>query len=88
MKSGAGTIFKFCLMFVYINVFKLRFRYGTFNELRKEICQCEGGIDKFTSGYKSFGIHVNQDNSVSCKEWAPGARQLYLYGDFSKPISF
>ncbi|XP_057375752.1 1,4-alpha-glucan-branching enzyme-like [Daphnia carinata] len=62
---------------------EIRRRYGTFDKLRKEICQCEGGIDKFTSGYKSFGIHVNQDNSVSCKEWAPGARQLYLYGDFN-----
>jgi 1,4-alpha-glucan branching enzyme len=55
--------------------------------LKKQICQCEGGIDKFTSAYKSFGIHIGEDNSVSCKEWAPGARQLYLYGDFSKICS-
>jgi 1,4-alpha-glucan branching enzyme len=59
------------------------FRYGVFDKLRKEICESEGGIDKFTTAYKSFGIHINEDNSVTCKEWAPGARQLYLYGDFS-----
>lgn len=59
------------------------FRYGAFDNLRNEIKDSEGGIATFTSAYKSFGIHINQDNSVSCKEWAPGACQLYLYGDFS-----
>ncbi|EFX60076.1 hypothetical protein DAPPUDRAFT_72874 [Daphnia pulex] len=62
---------------------EIRRRYGVFDKLRKEICESEGGIDKFTTAYKSFGIHINEDNSVTCKEWAPGARQLYLYGDFS-----
>lgn len=42
-----------------------------------------GGIDQFTTGYKSFGIHINPDNSVSCLEWAPGAQQLFLTGDFN-----
>lgn len=50
----------------------------------KGISKFEGGLAKFTTGYKSFGIHINEDNSVSCKEWAPGAFKLYLYGDFSK----
>ncbi|EFX66191.1 hypothetical protein DAPPUDRAFT_302911 [Daphnia pulex] len=62
---------------------EIRRRYARFEKLKKQICQCEGGIDKFTSAYKSFGIHIGEDNSVSCKEWAPGARQLYLYGDFN-----
>lgn len=44
----------------------------------------EGGLKKFTTAYKSFGIHIKEDNSVHCKEWAPGAHKLYLYGDFSK----
>lgn len=41
-------------------------------------------MDSFTTGYKKFGIHVNNDGSVHCLEWAPGAKQLYLTGDFSK----
>lgn len=62
---------------------EIRRRYGAFDNLRNEINDSEGGIATFTSAYKSFGIHINQDNSVSCKEWAPGASQLYLYGDFN-----
>ena len=59
-------------------------RYGEFDLLRKQIDEKEGGLAKFTLAFQSFGIHFNPDNSVSCKEWAPGAKQLYLYGDFSK----
>lgn len=42
-----------------------------------------GGIDKFSSGYKEFGLHVQSDGSVSCMEWAPGADSIALVGDFS-----
>lgn len=41
-------------------------------------------MEKFTQAYKSYGIHINEDNSVSCKEWAPGAHQVFLTGDFSE----
>lgn len=41
-------------------------------------------LDKFSTGYKTFGIHINEDNSVVAKEWAPGAVELFLTGDFSK----
>lgn len=44
----------------------------------------ESDLDSFTTGYKKFGIHINNDGSVYCLEWAPGAKQLYLTGDFSK----
>lgn len=44
----------------------------------------EGGIDQFTKGYEYYGIHINDDNSVVAREWAPGAIGLYLTGDFSK----
>lgn len=50
----------------------------------KRITESEGGIDNFSQGYKYYGIHVQQDNSVVAREWAPGAKQLYLTGDFSK----
>lgn len=44
----------------------------------------DGGIQEFTQGYKYFGMHFNSDNSVTCREWAPGAANLFLAGDFSK----
>lgn len=48
-----------------------------------KVNEYEGGMDKFTQGYKYFGIHVNTDNSVTAREWAPGAVQVYLTGEFS-----
>lgn len=43
-----------------------------------------GGVENFSQGHKYFGIHIQQDNSVVVREWAPGAKELYLTGDFSK----
>lgn len=42
-----------------------------------------GGYEKFLKAYKTYGIHVQSDNSILCQEWAPGAIQLYLTGEFS-----
>uniref|UniRef100_A0A8D8R297 1,4-alpha-glucan-branching enzyme n=2 Tax=Cacopsylla melanoneura TaxID=428564 RepID=A0A8D8R297_9HEMI len=42
-----------------------------------------GGIDRFSTSYNKYGMHVQPDNSVRCYEWAPGAQQLYLTGDFN-----
>lgn len=44
----------------------------------------EGGIDKFSRGYESFGVHTCADGGLYCKEWAPGAEGVFLTGDFSK----
>lgn len=49
-----------------------------------DIGQNEGGIDKFSRGYESFGIHKDTDGGLYCKEWAPGAEGVFLTGDFSK----
>lgn len=44
----------------------------------------EQGIDVFTSAYKHFGIHLNeQTNEINIKEWAPGAKAMYIRGEFS-----
>lgn len=50
----------------------------------KRIGESEGGLDNFSQAYKYYGIHIQHDNSVVAREWAPGAKQLYLTGDFSK----
>ncbi|VDM82596.1 unnamed protein product [Strongylus vulgaris] len=58
-------------------------RYNVFLDFQKRIEEC-GGMERFTQGYKEFGLIVQSDNSVHCQEWAPGADQLALIGDFSK----
>ena len=63
---------------------EIRRRYGCFKQQLDIIDQHENGILEFTSSYKTYGYHVNADNSVSFLEWAPNAKNIYLRGDFSK----
>ncbi|HPT13257.1 MAG TPA: alpha amylase C-terminal domain-containing protein [Bacteroidales bacterium] len=43
-----------------------------------------GSLVKFASGYEYFGFHIDKKNNrFVYREWAPGARQLYLTGDFN-----
>lgn len=57
-----------------------------FKDYIEKIISGEMDLKKFSKGYEKFGIHVNADNSVTAKEWAPGAQQLYLTGDFSNKL--
>lgn len=41
-------------------------------------------MNEFSQAYKYYGLHIQSDNSVIAREWAPGATQVYLTGDFSK----
>lgn len=66
---------------------RLCFRHGCLQQWLKTFEETEGGIDKFTRGYEDFGLHIKEDNSVRCREWAPGAIGLYLTGDFSERFS-
>lgn len=61
-------------------------RYGCFCDLQKAIEHNEGGYDKFTRGYESFGIHRTSDNGIFMKEWAPGAEGVFLRGEFSRSL--
>ncbi|GAA5981168.1 hypothetical protein JCM11641_003133 [Rhodosporidiobolus odoratus] len=47
------------------------------------IQKTEGGFEKFSQGYKSFGLHEQSDGSVKYREWAPGAQTASLVGDFN-----
>ncbi|XP_048728649.2 1,4-alpha-glucan-branching enzyme-like [Ostrea edulis] len=62
---------------------EIKRRYGCFCNLQKAIEQNEGGYDKFTRGYESFGIHRTSDNGIYMKEWAPGAEGVFLRGEFN-----
>ncbi len=65
---------------------EIRRRYGCFIQYMDQINNYEEGLLKFTESYKRYGVHVEADNSVSCLEWAPNAKNIYLRGDFSKNI--
>ncbi|BGP12214.1 alpha-1,4-glucan branching enzyme [Rhodosporidiobolus nylandii] len=43
----------------------------------------EGGFERFSEGYKTFGLHALQDGSVRYREWAPGVVEASLVGDFN-----
>ncbi|KAF4526452.1 hypothetical protein B566_EDAN014064 [Ephemera danica] len=62
---------------------EIRRRYACFKDYVDKVSEHEGGMDHFTSGYKYYGMHFNPDNSVVCREWAPGAANVYLAGDFN-----
>lgn len=58
-------------------------RYKKFTQVLSDIGKSEGGIDKFSRGYESFGVHRCADGGIYCKEWAPGAEGVFLTGDFN-----
>ena len=43
----------------------------------------EGGLSKFSEGYKRFGVH-QQNCEVTYTEWAPAAQEVSLYGEFNQ----
>jgi 1,4-alpha-glucan branching enzyme len=59
-------------------------RNNVVKDWMKSIDESEGGLENFSQGYKYYGIHIQHDNSVIAREWAPGAKELYLTGDFSE----
>uniref|UniRef100_A0A4X2L618 1,4-alpha-glucan branching enzyme n=1 Tax=Vombatus ursinus TaxID=29139 RepID=A0A4X2L618_VOMUR len=65
-------------------------RYKLFTQTLKNIEEREGGIDKFSKSYETFGVHRCADGGLYCKEWAPGAEGVFLTGDFSgwNPFSY
>lgn len=69
----------------YLKPYKKDFqrRYALFDELLKKLEGCEGGLEKFSRSYQSFGIHNQPDGGIYCKEWAPGAEAVFLTGDFN-----
>ncbi|XP_017202657.2 1,4-alpha-glucan-branching enzyme [Oryctolagus cuniculus] len=76
----------------YLKPFAVEFqrRYKKFSEILRNIGENEGGIDKFSRGYETFGIHRCADGGLYCKEWAPGAEGVFLTGDFNgwNPFSY
>lgn len=49
----------------------------------KKIDESEG-LEIFSTSYKTYGLHINQNNDVVGKEWIPNAKSVFLFGEFSK----
>ncbi|KAF2884837.1 hypothetical protein ILUMI_21314 [Ignelater luminosus] len=62
---------------------EIRRRYACFKDAIEKIEENGGGISAFTQGYKDFGLNIQPDNTVICREWAPAAQQLFLAGEFN-----
>lgn len=59
-------------------------RHAVAQDWLKRLNQDEGGLVKFSEGYKHFGFNVNKsDNSIVYREWAPNAVSASLIGDFN-----
>ena len=58
-------------------------RYRLFERRLAELGEAEGGVAGLTRGYQSYGVQRLEDNSMLFREWAPGARAVYLTVDFS-----
>nr|XP_048724837.1 1,4-alpha-glucan-branching enzyme isoform X1 [Caretta caretta] len=58
-------------------------RYTLFHDRLRNIEENEGGLDKFSESYKTFGVNQLVDGGLYCKEWAPGAEGVFLTGDFN-----
>jgi 1,4-alpha-glucan branching enzyme len=63
---------------------EIRRRYGVFESVLKKFENSGESIDEFSKSYERFGLNIDPSNNVSVLEWAPGAENMYLRGDFSK----
>lgn len=64
----------------------LRRRYRKYRSTLQRIVEAAGSLDAFSRGHAYFGIHHGERDGVPgvwYREWAPGARALFLAGDFN-----
>jgi len=56
-------------------------RISLFQEMEKEVTQHESLLE-FARSYKTLGIN-ELNGEIIYREWAPGAKQIFLAGDFN-----
>lgn len=61
----------------------LKHRFAKAQKWIKTINETEGGLEKFSRGYESFGFTFPPDGSIVYREWAPNAEQAFLIGEFN-----
>ena len=62
----------------------IRDRFSAYKTAKSHIEAHEGGLAKFSEGYKERGFQVDARNGVRYTEWAPGAVEARLIGEFSE----
>lgn len=60
-------------------------RHAQFVRKLEEIEAAEGSLEQFSKSYLKFGFNKikGKEGGVSFREWAPNAKEAYLFGDFS-----
>ncbi|KAJ5246725.1 1-4-alpha-glucan-branching enzyme [Penicillium chermesinum] len=61
----------------------LKQRYSLVQKWASDIERSEGGLEKFSRGYETFGLHALPNGDITYREWAPNAVQASLVGDFN-----
>lgn len=76
--------FGVCMLDQSLNAHRdhLGHRWWQYCNLRNAIDENEGGLEKFSRGYETFGFTKTAEG-IMYREWAPGAKALALVGDFN-----
>jgi 1,4-alpha-glucan branching enzyme len=62
----------------------IEWRHRNYLEAKARIESIGGSLDTFTRSYEEFGLHYNPDRKgITYREWAPGAKEMHLCGDFN-----
>ncbi|KAI1622105.1 1,4-alpha-glucan-branching enzyme [Exophiala viscosa] len=61
----------------------LKHRFSKAQQWIKTINETEGGLEKFSRGYETFGFTFSTDGDIVYREWAPNAEQAFLVGEFN-----
>lgn len=61
----------------------LRSRYSKAQEWIQTLEKHEGGLEKFSRGYETYGINVLPNGDTTYREWAPNAVEAHFIGDFN-----
>ncbi len=62
---------------------EIRRRYGVYKSYLEKFETCGESLDEFSRSYQRYGLNVDTSNNLTMLEWAPGAEDMYLRGDFS-----
>ena len=58
-------------------------RHRKITGLYNSICDEYGSLLDFASAHHYYGLHANPDGSLTLREWAPNATEIYVIGQFS-----
>ncbi|KAL7752174.1 alpha-1,4-glucan branching enzyme [Sorochytrium milnesiophthora] len=61
----------------------IRHRFSRFRDWADTLATNHGSLAEFAQSYKQMGIHVQPDNSIVYREYAPAVAQAHLVGDFN-----